>query len=232
MTPEEHFAKIGRVRAGLIAERSILRQVRAVMTSVGLDPDASAIDVPRLRANRHEGDANPAAAAAYTAHRDTWFGNPRAQINCWIPLHDVDSDETFAIYPAAFGAAVPNDSASFDYDVFRATVGFQGLAGGGVSAHASETPPPIYPTTSQALDRLGELRFAARTGDVLLFSGAHLHRPLAHRSGRTRFSVDFRVVHLADHAAGIGAPEVDGEARGSALVDYVRPELDARPDRT
>ncbi len=214
MSPEEHFEAIGRVRARLAGDAAIHERVQAVATSVGLDAEASAIDRLRLRANRHEGDLNPQAAAAYTAHRDTWFANPRAQINCWIPLHDVDSDETFVIYPSAFGASVPNDSERFDYDVFRRTVGFQALAG-------RPTEDVVYPTTNVELT--DELRFAARAGDVLVFSGAHLHRPLAHRSGRTRFSVDFRVVHLADHAAGLGAPEVDGRARGSALVDYVRP---------
>ena len=43
-------------------------------------------------------------------------------------------------------------------------------------------------------------------------------------AGATRFSVDFRTVHLGDHRAGLGAPNVDNHSTGSALKDYVRPQ--------
>jgi hypothetical protein len=64
--------------------------------------------------------------------------------------------------------------------------------------------------------------FACARGEVLVFSAAHLHQTRANASGRTRFSVDFRAVHLGDHAAGLGAPDVDGRAKGCALERYAR----------
>ena len=46
-------------------------------------------------------------------------------------------------------------------------------------------------------------------GEVLLFSGAQFHRTLPQARGRTRFSLDFRVVDLDDHARGRGAPNAN-----------------------
>ena len=85
-----------------------------------------------------------------------------------------------------------------------------------------------YPRALGALDaEVGEpFTFEAEAGSLLLFSAAHLHRTCAHSSGRTRYSVDFRVVHLGEHAAGMGAPDVDNRSTGSALVDYVAPGVE------
>jgi hypothetical protein len=44
---------------------------------------------------------------------------------------------------------------------------------------------------------------------MIIFSGAHLHGTVPNRSGQTRFSVDFRLMHIDDLAAGRGAINVD-----------------------
>ena len=49
-------------------------------------------------------------------------------------------------------------------------------------------------------------------GDVLLFSGAHLHSSVLNVTGKTRFSTEMRIVDAADFARGEGAPNVDGRA--------------------
>jgi hypothetical protein len=57
-------------------------------------------------------------------------------------------------------------------------------------------------------------------GGVLLFSGAQLHRSIPNTSGRSRFSVDFRTVDVADLRAGRGAPLVDVYCTGTAIRDF------------
>jgi hypothetical protein len=52
--------------------------------------------------------------------------------------------------------------------------------------------------------------------------GAHFHQTRKNATGRTRFSLDFRTVDLADHEAGVGAPNVDNRSTGSTVRDYVR----------
>src|SRR4051812_48179803 len=81
LTPAELLRRVARVRRALASESSFRAGVQAVMAEVGFDPAANAFDVPRLRAVLPGGHDNPAAAAAYTAHRDTWYANPPAQVN-------------------------------------------------------------------------------------------------------------------------------------------------------
>jgi hypothetical protein len=206
----DHYAAIARARARIA---DAIDEARAVVAALGLEPREVAIDAPRLRAVRHEGHAIAAAAPVYYAHRDTWYANPRAQLNVWIPLHDVSAEEGFDVYPDALAVPVANDSRGFDFDAFARDVGWQ-----------RPDPPPgaAYPRATEAIDRFPALPIAAPEGEIVVFSAAHLHRTRAHAAGRTRFSVDFRVVHLGDYEAGAGAPDVDDESTGSALATYRR----------
>jgi hypothetical protein len=112
------------------------------MSEHGFSPEANALDSARLRAVTDHGHENPLAAAAYTAHRDTWYANPQAQINWWIPLFDVSEGETFAFFPLYFDKPVANDSAAFDYDKWSEQVGFQSTSA------SSSVPPAVYPASN------------------------------------------------------------------------------------
>jgi hypothetical protein len=58
-------------------------------------------------------------------------------------------------------------------------------------------------------------------GEVLLFSGAQLHKSIPNTSGLARYSVDFRTVDTRDLRAGGGAPLVDANCTGTAIRDFV-----------
>lgn len=210
MTPAAHFAAVTAAR-GVVA--SAVPEAFAVAEAIGLSPSEIALDRPRLRAIASDGHLVPAAAPAYFAHRDTWYANPRAQLNVWLALHDVTAEESFDVYPEAFTRPIANDSAAFDWDVFARDVGWQRS---GAPASAS------YPRALEPLDALRAAPISAREAEIVVFSAAHLHRTRAQSTGRTRFSVDFRVVHLGDHEAGLGAPSVDDASRGSTLATYAR----------
>ena len=49
-------------------------------------------------------------------------------------------------------------------------------------------------------------------GDLLCFSGAHLHVGVPNSTGVARFSVETRTVDAEDAATRTGAPNVDGAA--------------------
>lgn len=211
LTPSEWLAQLGRVRERLREDPAAAAGARAVLTAIGLEPDAFALDAVRMRGVAHEGHLIPAAAPAYFAHRDTWYANPQSQINVWLPLFDVREAETFVFYGERFARPVENDSASFDHDEWVAQVGWQ---------NPSRPATATYPAAREELASEPRLAFAAEAGEVLLFSAAHLHQTRPNASGATRFSLDFRVVHLGDHAAGRGAPNVDNRSRGSSLSTY------------
>ena len=216
---ESLFAKIGAFRKQLYLEPRFHDAIRDVIAAYGIDPGRVAFDPLRLRVIRHRGHENPLAAAVYHPHRDTWYGHPPALIAWWIPLDDLAEHETFVFYPERFAAPVDNDSEVFDYDDWvrdgwELKIGWQRLAAGAEAR---------YPRAAPGVDGGRAAGFACRTGENLVFSGAHFHATLPQATGRTRFSLDFRIDELDDHAAGLGAPNVDNRSRGSALRDYVMP---------
>jgi hypothetical protein len=218
LPPAEFFRRVGEVRRSLYLDPAAHAAVGRLLAELGLDPARSAFDPVRLRVVGHEGHRNPAASAVYYAHRDTWYAHPQALVVAWVPLHDVVEDETFVFYPDWFDRPAPNDSEVFDYDAWVAKgwslkIGWQDPRAG-LEAR--------YPRLIAPLESPRAEGFSARAGDVLLFSGAHLHETRRHALGRTRFSLDVRVVDLDDHARGLGAPNADNRSRGSSVPDYVR----------
>lgn len=59
---------------------------------------------------------------------------------------------------------------------------------------------------------LEEIRSSSAPGDLLCFSGAHLHASVPNTSGLTRFSVETRTVNADDVQHGRAAANVDGAA--------------------
>ncbi len=198
-------------RRRLAADPVVLRACADLLDHHGLDPGAHVADDLRLRAVLSGGHEHPDAAPVYVAHRDTWYANPRCQLNWWIPLHDVDPADAFDLYPTAFRRTISNDSAAFDYQRFISRAGWQA---------EGPTPGITYPGTTQGVAGLAPVSAAARRGEVVVFSAAHLHQTREHAEGQTRFSVDLRTAHLADHAAGRGAPDPDNASTGAAVEDY------------
>lgn len=211
---DELYARIGKVRKRLAGEEWYQKLLYELLSEQGFVKGDHAVDPVRLRAVTHLGHENPLAAPAYTAHRDSWYGNPEAQINWWIPLHEVTEADSFAFFYNLFDKPVQNNSGDFDYDEWMKTVGWQSTNG----------KAPVYPSVPEGiLNAEDGVAFSANAGDMILFSCAHLHQTVKNASGLTRFSIDFRTVHLADHEAGKGAANVDNKSTGSALKDYLVP---------
>jgi hypothetical protein len=214
---DDLFLRIGRLRRVLYLEPRFHDAVREALASLGFDPTRCAFDPIRIRVVLDRGHEIPGAKAVYYPHRDTWYAHPQSMIAWWIPLDDLRDDETFVFFPSFFRAPVPNDSEIFDYDDWvrrgwSLKIGWQDPKAGLVAR---------YPSTTGPVDIDETVGFSCRRGQNLLFSGSHYHRTLAQSAGRTRYSLDFRIVQLDDHARGLGAPNVDNRSRGSCLVDYV-----------
>jgi hypothetical protein len=214
------FDRIGRVRRAVYMDPRAHELVRATAAGVGFPPADTAFDPARVRAILHRAAHDPRAAPVYYPHRDTWYAHPMSVVTLWVALDDLSADETFVFHPSRFRAGVANDSEVFDYDAWVAhgwilKIGWQDRD---ASSRAR------YPTVTLREDDHGPAEgFACAAGEILLFSGAQFHRTLPQDRGLSRFSLDARLVHLGDDARGLGAPNVDGRSRGSALRDYVHP---------
>ncbi len=215
----ELFTRLGRVRKALYLDPQALLELADLLHQHGLNPHDWAVDPARMRVIHPHGEEVPAAAAVYAVHRDTWYGHPPALVTWWIPLDDLPPEETFEFWPDYLRKPVPNDSEVFDYDDWVSRgwslkIGWQDPEAG-LKAR--------YPGFLGDRADLGPgVGFAAQAAESRLFAGGHLHATRPHAGARTRFSLDFRVAHLGDVAAGRGAPSVDDRSRGSSVPDYQR----------
>jgi hypothetical protein len=216
---DELFQAVGRLRKRLFEERRFCELMREVVASFGFDPEENAFDPVRLRVMSHLGHANPSAAPVYYAHRDTWYAHPQCQVSWWVPLHDLTEQQTFVFFPDYLRQGIENDSGKFNYDQWIS--GRDSLRIGWQDKNAGLTA--LYPATRADLAAAPRLPFSCRAAEVILFAGAHLHQSVPNETGTTRFSVDFRTVHLGDHQRGIGAPNADNRSTGSALQHYLHP---------
>jgi len=215
---QEFFTRIGRLRKQIYTSAEVSKAIWAVISALGFNKKAYAFDPPRLRVVMDGGHKNVRAKAVYNCHRDTWYAHSQSHFVWWIPLDDLSEDETVLFYPECYRVPVPNDSKFFDYKEWSAggwarRLGWQNRNTGLVE---------IYPALQEPHGELGkELRFSCKRGQNILFAGAHLHRTIPQSLGTTRFSIDFRLLHLEDHKQGIGAPNVDNQSTGVEEREYL-----------
>jgi hypothetical protein len=189
--------------------------VRAILETFGYDLSVTYFDVPRLRVVPSNGFLTAGVSYTYKAYRDTWYASPACQINYWMPVFAIDSGRAMSIFPAYWNREMPNSSGEFDYGAWCA-IGRKNAVNQ-TKEDTRKHPLPLAP-----VDSASEVRIAGTKGDVLLFSASHLHATAPNNSGKTRFSIDFRTVHLDDLCADRGAPAIDARARGTTLGDFLR----------
>ena len=78
------------------------------------------------------------------------------------------------------------------------------------------------PTPEETVELDPQIRPVTPVGGITLFAAAHLHSSVPNTTDQTRFSIDFRTVHLDDVLARRGAPNVDSACTGTTMGDYLR----------
>ena len=85
----------------------------------------------------------------------------------------------------------------------------------------------VDPTDATKVENFGGIRpgcwiNALPVGGLVLFSAAQMHSSVPNTSGVTRFSIDFRTVHLDDVIERNGAPNIDSACTGTVMRDFMR----------
>ncbi|MEV5573371.1 hypothetical protein AB0L06_25290 [Spirillospora sp. NPDC052269] len=187
----------------------------ALLEEMGCDPSRTYFDVPRLRTSTSDDYLTTGISYAFHPHRDCWYSAPFNQVNWWIPVFDIVPENAMAFHPRYFDRPVKNGSARYDYAEWNRTSRLS--AASHIGTDTREQPKPEEPVE---LDP--QIRVVPEAGGLLVFSGAQFHSTVPNTSGRTRFSIDFRTVHLDDVRAHRGAPNVDAACTGTTLRDFVR----------
>jgi hypothetical protein len=202
---EDYVATVGELQRLYRRHGRAKRLLFAALGSVGVDLRRTCWDWLHLRVLPHgEGEADR-RTGRLGIHRDTWASNVYAQTNWWAPIYRISADRTVAFYPGYWSRPVKNTSGDWDLEEIRAQ-----------KSRGAPTKPAV-PEPSEPVDPASELRVVIEPGDLLCFSGAHLHAGVPNSTGVARFSVEARTVDAEDVALGRGAPNVDGAAPHVAL---------------
>jgi hypothetical protein len=214
--PVEQFAGLlGELKPRFIHHQECKRLLPAMLARFGCDPRTTYFDVPRLRSATSNDYLTTGIAYAFHPHRDTWYSAPFSQINWWLPLFPLTRDNCMAFHPRYFSHAVRNSSDTYNYQEWNRSSRFNAAQFVGVDTR--QQPKALDPVELEP-----DVRLLPAPGGPILFSAAQLHSTVPNTSGRTRFSVDFRVVNVDDVAAQCGARNVDSRCTGSTMGDYLR----------
>jgi hypothetical protein len=213
-------AAIDELRRRFRGDPEVKRLYRAALELVGVDAARSYWDSISLRVVPPIEPSAERQIGRLGFHRDTWGSNVPQQTNWWTTIRPLSADRTIAFYPGYWSRPIANTSADWDLDEIRA------LRKGG----KRDEDIPIVPEPSEAVDTSSELRLVIDPGDLLCFSGAHLHASVPNVSDRTRVSAELRTVNLDDFTQGRGAPEIDGQAPQTPL-EWFRSMEDGSPLR-
>lgn len=207
---------LGKLKPAFIHHPESKRYLRAIMEDFGCDLDKTYFDVPRMRSSTSDNYLTTGIAFAWHPHRDTWYSAPPCQINWWLPIYDIESNNSMAFHPRYWSQPVKNNSSDYNYYVWN-----QKYRGENVAKLVTSDPRPL-PRATEPLELDPQTRLVCPVGGLLLFSGAQMHSSVPNTSGMTRFSIDFRTVHLDDAAAKLGAPNIDAACTGTVMRDYLR----------
>ncbi len=215
--PVEQYAQVlGKLKPHFIHHPESKHHIKTVLADLGCDLEKTYFDVPKMRSSTSDNYLTTGIAYAWHPHRDTWYSAPPCQINWWIPIYDIQSDNAMAFHPRYWNRPVRNSSREYNYYLWN-----KHHRGGHVVQYLKEDPRPL-PRATEPMELDPQLRLIVPAGGIILFSAAQMHSSVPNTSGKTRFSIDFRVVHLDDVASKRGAPHVDEECTGTTMRDYLR----------
>jgi hypothetical protein len=220
----EYAAILNVLKPRFIHHPESKRFLQELLVERGCDPETTYFDVPRLRTSTSDDYLTTGIAYAWHPHRDTWYSAPLAQLNHWMPVYDVSENNAMAFHTEYFNQAIANDSAAYNYYEWNAK--HRAKAAANIGGESRPLPGPTEP-----VDIFSSSVFVTPVGGMLEFSGHHLHSSVPNDSGRTRFSIDFRIVDVSDIRDGLGARNIDGRCTGSSIRDFMSAaDLSPMPD--
>ncbi len=181
-------------------DAGIAQMANEALAAVGVDIERTFGDGLKQRVQMASSRSGARRVSPLGAHRDTWGSNVIAQTNWWAPVYPVTPERTLAIFPTWFERPVANDSAGWDFRELLRRLKEEGPDPG----------YPLLPLASDPPDWSEALPISIEPGDLVCFSGAHLHASVPNTTDRTRLSWELRTANGDEVAAGRGAPNVDG----------------------
>ena len=196
MDRDEYLSRVEALQRRFREDDAAKELFLGALGHVGVDLGRTFWDPLYLRVSPHGGEHAGRRTAALGFHRDTWSSNVYAQTNWWAPIYPISPGRTMAFYGAYWKRPLKNTSGEWDLEEIR----------------AGRSDVPVVPEPAETVNTASEFLPVIEPGDLLCFSGAHLHASVPNTTGVARFSVEVRTADAGDAADGRGAPNLDGEA--------------------
>lgn len=191
------------------------KYIQGILAESGYDLEKTYFDVPRMRTAFPGDYLKSGIAYAFHPHRDTWYSAPMCQINWWMPVYELNSENCMALHPHYFGREVKNGSSQYDYQRWNQESRFN-------AAKHVKADTRVQPHAEEPIELDPQIRLVCPVGGAYQFSAAHLHSTVPNTSPVTRYSIDFRTVHVDDLVGRAGANYVDSACTGTTIGDYLR----------
>ncbi len=215
MPVEQYVSIVAPLKPNFIHHPKTKQLMAELVEDLGCDLEQTYVDVTRLRMVTSDGYLTSGVGYAHPPHRDTWYSAPLSQLNFWLPIYDIEANSAMAFHPYYWTEPVRNSSNQFNYYAWNSS-------GRKDAATQIKTDTRKQPKALEPMQLQPEIRLVPPAGGIILFSGAQMHSTVPNTSGLTRYSIDFRTVHLGDLLARRGAPNLDAASTGTSVRDFRR----------
>jgi len=215
LSVEKYAAILAELKPQFIHHPRAKAYIQGILHERGCDLNKTYFDVPRMRTSTAGGYLTTGIAYAFHPHRDTWYSAPMCQLNWWLPIYALESENAMAFHPRYWNQPIRNGSASYNYQEWVKSSRF-------IAAQQVKSDTRKQPHAEEAIELDPQVRVITPPGGALIFSAAQLHSSVPNTSRQTRFSIDFRTIHVDDVTANRGAPNLDSHCTGTTIGDYRR----------
>jgi len=215
MPVEKYAAILAEMKPKFIHHPESKRLLQGILRELGCNMEKTYFDVPRMRTSTSDDFLTTGIAYAFHPHRDSWYSAPLCQINWWLPIFDIVPENCMAFHPNYWNKPVRNGSAAYNYQEWNKESRKN-------AAQHIKTDTRVQPKPEEPMELDPQLRLVPQVGGIIVFSAAQMHSSVPNTSGKTRFSIDFRTVHVGDVASLDGAANIDSHSTGTTMEDYLR----------
>ncbi len=159
--------------------RRIKKTFGSFLTKIGFKIDKTFTDLITLRFSPGKNKQSIGTLKPSKAHRDTWASNLMNQINFWFPVHNVTKRNSIYLATNYFKKKVKNNSKDWNFYDFKNKKNY-----------------PSVPTSKILISPLDKTSFRLSKGEVLCFSGHHLHGSTI--GNKNRMNLETRIVNRHD----------------------------------
>ena len=108
MPVEKYAETLQKLKPEFIHHPESKRLITEIFKEMGCDLSKTYFDVPKMRSSTSDDYLTTGIAYAWHPHRDTWYSAPPNQVNWWIPIYDITSDNAMAFHPNYWNHPVKN----------------------------------------------------------------------------------------------------------------------------